>query len=387
MKQPRYDTHWLQASHGLCMRLVQGPAITTRLPQRGRPRPPNARRWIVEARQGGRGLPLLGNGSRRWIAAKREAQAAQWLQREAGLAPGGVWAPGGAWQQGAVAPAVGPALRTLPPPIASARLGCHSSCHDAWADARPLGAEIRYICNIVAMISPLHFLEVNLARSLTQPVKSELDEEEEQRKRCREKNKVEAAPCRSKKKGRTEFLQRESEWLELMNAELKTQMEELKQEWQQLILRLNRHRPTALRPPTEGSPLLEHWREVAMGWERKWRRRRWRGRRRRVPEGSSLLHEKLFRGRTEALGQRDAQPGSCGHFSGLSARAYTQRTSEQPGKGHELEKGTVPGLLYPPTVVQLSPAQSGSRGTPSPALLEVLWAPGAGALPKHILTE
>ncbi|KAK1345451.1 hypothetical protein QTO34_007908 [Cnephaeus nilssonii] len=49
-------------------------------------------------------------------------------------------------------------------------------------------------------------------------------------------------PHAGARKGRTEFLQRESEWLELMNAELKTQMEELKQEWQQLILRLNRHR-------------------------------------------------------------------------------------------------------------------------------------------------
>lgn len=44
-------------------------------------------------------------------------------------------------------------------------------------------------------------------------------------------------------------------------------------------------------------------------------------------------------------------------------------------------------LLYPPTVVQLGPARSGSRGAPSPALLELLWARGAGALPKHILTE
>ncbi|KAK1342062.1 hypothetical protein QTO34_016815 [Cnephaeus nilssonii] len=44
-------------------------------------------------------------------------------------------------------------------------------------------------------------------------------------------------------------------------------------------------------------------------------------------------------------------------------------------------------LLYPPTVVQLSPARSGSRGAPSPALLEVLWAQGTGALPKHMLTE
>lgn len=43
-----------------------------------------------------------------------------------------------------------------------------------------------------------------------------------------------------------EFLQRDSEWLELMNAEPKTQMEELKQEWQHLILMLSQHRPTCI---------------------------------------------------------------------------------------------------------------------------------------------
>ncbi|XP_070325750.1 jun dimerization protein 2 isoform X3 [Odocoileus virginianus] len=92
----------------------------------------------------------------------------------------------------------------------------------------------------------------------------QLDEEEERRKRRREKNKVAAARCRNKKKERTEFLQRESERLELMNAELKTQIEELKQERQQLILMLNRHRPTCIvrtdsvkTPESEGNPLLE----------------------------------------------------------------------------------------------------------------------------------
>ncbi|EPQ06999.1 Jun dimerization protein 2 [Myotis brandtii] len=69
--------------------------------------------------------------------------------------------------------------------------------------------------------------------------------------------------CGSKKEQK-EFLQQESEWLELMNAELKTQMEELKQEQQQLILMLNRHRPTCIvrpgsvkAPNSEGKPLLE----------------------------------------------------------------------------------------------------------------------------------
>lgn len=125
--------------------------------------------------------------------------------------------------------------------------------------------ELKYadIRNIGAMIAPLHFLEVKLGKR-PQPVKSELDEEEERRKRRREKNKVAAARCRNKKKERTEFLQRESERLELMNAELKTQIEELKQERQQLILMLNRHRPTCIvrtdsvkTPEAEGNPLLE----------------------------------------------------------------------------------------------------------------------------------
>ncbi|KAK1346497.1 hypothetical protein QTO34_000353 [Cnephaeus nilssonii] len=56
----------------------------------------------------------------------------------------------------------------------------------------------------------------------------------------------------------------ESEWMELMNAELKIQMEELKQEQQQLILMLNRHYPSCFirthsvkTPNSEGNPLME----------------------------------------------------------------------------------------------------------------------------------
>ncbi|XP_054576219.1 jun dimerization protein 2-like [Eptesicus fuscus] len=125
--------------------------------------------------------------------------------------------------------------------------------------------ELKYIDihNIGAMITPLHFLEVKLGKR-PQPVKSELDEEEERRKGRREKNKVVAAPCRNTKKERKECLQLESEWLELMSAELKTQMEELKQERQQFILMLNRHRPTCIvrtdsvkTPESKGNPLLE----------------------------------------------------------------------------------------------------------------------------------
>lgn len=138
------------------------------------------------------------------------------------------------------------------------------------------------------------------------------DEEEERRKRRREKNKVAAARCRNKKKERTDYLQKvrracftifhiftssvvragakfllhisfsslspllvlrqESERLEMLNSDLKAQIEELKLERQQLILMLNRHRPTCIvrtdsvkTPESEANPLLEQL-------EAKWRR-------------------------------------------------------------------------------------------------------------------
>ncbi|XP_006632263.1 jun dimerization protein 2 [Lepisosteus oculatus] len=125
--------------------------------------------------------------------------------------------------------------------------------------------ELKYadLRNIGAMLSPLHFLGVKLGKRPA-PIKGEMDEEEERRKRRREKNKVAAARCRNKKKERTEFLQRESERLEVMNAELKAQIEELKHERQQLIVMLNRHRPTCIvrtdsvkTPDSEANPLLE----------------------------------------------------------------------------------------------------------------------------------
>lgn len=135
------------------------------------------------------------------------------------------------------------------------------------------------------------------------------DEEEERRKRRREKNKVAAARCRNKKKERTDYLQKvrhtfaislslfpahvfilslvnhkttrylslpplllpfppvlsqESERLEMLNSDLKAQIEELKLERQQLILMLNRHRPTCIvrtdsvkTPESEANPLLQ----------------------------------------------------------------------------------------------------------------------------------
>ncbi|KAM3602454.1 uncharacterized protein V6R79_004470 [Siganus canaliculatus] len=71
-------------------------------------------------------------------------------------------------------------------------------------------------------------------------------QETERRKRRRERNKIAAAKCRNKKKEKTECLQKESEKLESVNAELKAQIEELKQQKQQLVYMLNLHRPTCI---------------------------------------------------------------------------------------------------------------------------------------------
>ncbi|KAI3364322.1 hypothetical protein L3Q82_011126, partial [Scortum barcoo] len=120
------------------------------------------------------------------------------------------------------------------------------------ADFRQLGT----------MLSPLHFLGRLGKRPLA--IKTEMDEDEERRKRRREKNKVAAARCRNKKKERTDFLQRESERLEMVNSELKAQIEELRLERQQLMVMLNLHRPTCIvrtdsvkTPESEANPLLE----------------------------------------------------------------------------------------------------------------------------------
>ncbi|XP_051579236.1 jun dimerization protein 2-like isoform X1 [Myxocyprinus asiaticus] len=134
----------------------------------------------------------------------------------------------------------------------------------AGISATTLTDQLKYadLCNLGVMLSPLHLLG-KLGKRPVQ-IKTERDEEEERRKRRREKNKVAAARCRNKKKERTEYLQRESERLEMMNSELKAQIEELKHERQQLILMLNRHRPTCIvstdtikTPEKEPNPLLE----------------------------------------------------------------------------------------------------------------------------------
>ncbi|XP_069464635.1 cyclic AMP-dependent transcription factor ATF-3 isoform X2 [Ambystoma mexicanum] len=79
------------------------------------------------------------------------------------------------------------------------------------------------------------------------PLKSEYAPvEDERKKRRRERNKVAAAKCRNKKKEKTDCLQKESEKLESINAELKAQIEELKNEKQRLVYMLNLHRPTCI---------------------------------------------------------------------------------------------------------------------------------------------
>ncbi|XP_029966928.1 cyclic AMP-dependent transcription factor ATF-3 [Salarias fasciatus] len=103
-------------------------------------------------------------------------------------------------------------------------------------------------------------------------VKRELTtEEHERRKRRRERNKIAAAKCRNKKKEKTESLQKESEKLESVNADLKAQIEELKQQKQQLVYMLNLHRPTCIvraqngqTPEDERNLFIQHIKESAL---------------------------------------------------------------------------------------------------------------------------
>ncbi|XP_020795585.1 cyclic AMP-dependent transcription factor ATF-3 [Boleophthalmus pectinirostris] len=96
-------------------------------------------------------------------------------------------------------------------------------------------------------------------------------EEVERRKRRRERNKIAAAKCRNKKKEKTETLQKESEKLETVNADLKAQIEELKQQKQQLVYMLNLHRPTCIvraqnghTPEDERNLFIQHIKESAL---------------------------------------------------------------------------------------------------------------------------
>uniref|UniRef100_A0A3Q1FQB3 Activating transcription factor 3 n=1 Tax=Acanthochromis polyacanthus TaxID=80966 RepID=A0A3Q1FQB3_9TELE len=96
-------------------------------------------------------------------------------------------------------------------------------------------------------------------------------EEYERRKRRRERNKIAAAKCRNKKKEKTECLQKESEKLESVNADLKAQIEELKQQKQQLVYMLNLHRPTCIvraqngqTPEDERNLFIQHIKESTL---------------------------------------------------------------------------------------------------------------------------
>ncbi|CAN9507501.1 unnamed protein product [Ophioblennius macclurei] len=103
-------------------------------------------------------------------------------------------------------------------------------------------------------------------------VKRELTtEEHDRRKRRRERNKIAAAKCRNKKKEKTESLQKESEKLEMVNADLKAQIEELKQQKQQLVYMLNLHRPTCIvraqngeTPEDERNLFIQHIKESTL---------------------------------------------------------------------------------------------------------------------------
>ncbi|XP_068041823.1 cyclic AMP-dependent transcription factor ATF-3 isoform X1 [Anomalospiza imberbis] len=97
------------------------------------------------------------------------------------------------------------------------------------------------------MSSTLDTVTVSERPVETSVLKTEFSpEEDERKKRRRERNKIAAAKCRNKKKEKTECLQKESEKLETINAELKAQIEELKNEKQHLIYMLNLHRPTCI---------------------------------------------------------------------------------------------------------------------------------------------
>ncbi|XP_067274198.1 jun dimerization protein 2 [Pseudorasbora parva] len=95
-----------------------------------------------------------------------------------------------------------------------------------------------------AVLSPL-ILNRHAKRTFDD-IDGEEGDDDERKKRRREKNKVAAARCRNRKKERTDFLQKESERLEMLNSELKSQIEELKSERQQLVVMLNLHRPTCI---------------------------------------------------------------------------------------------------------------------------------------------
>ncbi|XP_054713256.1 cyclic AMP-dependent transcription factor ATF-3-like [Uloborus diversus] len=89
----------------------------------------------------------------------------------------------------------------------------------------------------------IHGLD-NVRSEYRQPQQEELTtEDEERRRRRRERNKVAATKCRNKKKERTGRLAEESETLEVNNNALKTEIDSLEAEKQELIDLLQGHLP------------------------------------------------------------------------------------------------------------------------------------------------
>ncbi|KAL7872185.1 hypothetical protein SRHO_G00071680 [Serrasalmus rhombeus] len=123
---------------------------------------------------------------------------------------------------------------------------------DDFATFSPLvKEELRYAIHTKRLSSGMSAAPSSSSSSSAAPseptARRELSSEElDRRKRRRERNKIAAAKCRNKKKEKTDSLQKESEKLESINAELKAQIEELKNQKQQLVYMLNLHRPTCI---------------------------------------------------------------------------------------------------------------------------------------------
>ncbi|KAK1336370.1 LOW QUALITY PROTEIN: hypothetical protein QTO34_004176 [Cnephaeus nilssonii] len=178
-----------------------------------------------------------------------------------GWGGGGVWlAP---WRllsgHGPASMAQAPGLQPLP--VASAGLDCHSSCYDI-LDPSVTADSLPGLCPLTGLpSSALTAEELKYVASTNwghdHPFAIPVGETGQEASTCEKqgrgveekapgKEQSGGSPMRNKKKEWKEVSAGESEWLELMNAELKTQMEELKQEWKQLILMLNRHHPTCI---------------------------------------------------------------------------------------------------------------------------------------------
>ncbi|KAK7909748.1 hypothetical protein WMY93_014432 [Mugilogobius chulae] len=108
-----------------------------------------------------------------------------------------------------------------------------------------------------------HLLGLGASGGNAKRVGEEEEATREKQNRCRQMSQQE--------KEKTETLQKESEKLETVNAELKAQIEELKQQKQQLVYMLNLHRPTCIvraqngrTPEDERNLFIQHIKESAL---------------------------------------------------------------------------------------------------------------------------